>query len=209
MTSPSSSDEGSRAPLVAPAVSSARLCSFASKAGVFTPEECDRIVELGRQLDLQEGIIHTDGGGQRVDFVGRNCLLEWVDHDREGWGWVFERIHEQSQELNAAHWGFEVGPPRKIQYTSYGLANFYSAHFDNGSHETQHRKLSVSIQLTDPRRYWGGALKFWSMNSPRVASKAQGSMTVFPSYLLHRAKPVWRGRREVLVTWLDGETHLR
>jgi PKHD-type hydroxylase len=189
---------------------SSRLCSFAAVEGVFTPEECERIRALGSGLDLKEAETHTDEAGRQHDIRGRNCLIQWVDRaDREDWGWVFERITEHGFALNKKHWNFDIHRSERIQYTSYGFGNFYASHFDNGSAETEHRKLSISVQLTDPRDYWGGALKFWSMNDPRTAPKALGAMCVFPSYLLHVAKPVWKGRREVLVTWLDGNKKLR
>jgi predicted 2-oxoglutarate/Fe(II)-dependent dioxygenase YbiX len=189
---------------------SSRLCSFAAKEGVFTPEECDRIRELATALDLQEAQTHDDDKGRQHDIRGRNCLIQWVHRkNSDDWRWVFDRITENGLELNKKYWGFDCNRSEKIQYTSYGMGNFYAAHFDNGSSETEHRKLSISVQLTPPSEYWGGKLKFWSMNEPKFAPASQGAMCVFPSYLLHVAKPVWKGRREVLVTWLDGKKKLR
>lgn len=189
---------------------SSRLCSFASREGVFTPEECDRIRVMGNELDLKEAQTHTDEAGRKTDFKGRNCLIQWVHRkDRDDWRWVFDRITEHGFELNKKYWKFDLNRSERIQYTSYGFGQFYAAHFDNGSTETEHRKLSITIQLTPPEDYWGGSLKLWSMNDPRIGPKAQGAMTLFPSYLMHQAKPVWRGRREVLVSWLDGKKKLR
>jgi PKHD-type hydroxylase len=184
---------------------SLRLCSFDYQLDVFSPEECDRILALGSQLELRPGDTHSDEKGKRVDVRGRNCELEWVRRDqKDEWEWIFARIEEAALAMNGKRWKFDVNPPEKIQYTSYTMAQFYAAHFDNGSSNTEHRKLSVTVQLTDPKKYWGGRLKLWSMNESKLAPKERGAMTVFPSYLLHVAKPVWRGRREVLVSWLRG-----
>ena len=188
---------------------SLRLCSFDTVPDVFSPAECDRILELGRALELKDAETHTDSGGRQVDIRGRNCLIEWIERGGEDWAWVFERIDQAGLALNEKRWRFDLVPSHSIQYTAYGFGQFYGAHFDNGSKETQHRKLSISVQLTDPSSYVGGALRFWSMNAPQTAPKARGGMTVFPSYLMHVAKPVWWGRREVLVTWLDGKKTLR
>ncbi len=186
------------------------LCSYAVKPTLFSAEECERIVVLAGGLDLKAGSIEERGGEKKVDFVGRNCELAWVQRKKaEDWGWVFERVEEGLTELNASAWNFEVGAVKALQYTSYGFGNFYASHFDNGSRDTAHRKLSMSIQLSKPSDYWGGALRLWSMNQSRVAPKGQGDLIVFPSYLMHLAKPVFRGTRRVLVSFVGGETPLR
>ncbi len=192
-------------------MSSARLCSFESKVDVFTPQECEQIQEMGHRLPLAPAETHTDEGGKEVDLRGRNCLIYWLTEKEGGeeWRWVFDRIEQHARMLNDTRWGFDILRPKRIQYTSYGVGQFYAAHFDNGSTETEHRKLSVTVQLTDPGKYWGGGLKFWSMNNPRIAGKNQGAMTCFPSYLMHVAKPVWKGRRDCLVTFLDGKKRFR
>ena len=188
---------------------SARLCSFEATPSIFTPEECDRIRALGNALGLKEATTDLDTTGTSVQMMRRNCKVFFVKRGAEGWDWVFDRITEHGHALNTLHWGFDVRDIEAIQYTSYGMGEFYAAHFDNGTKSTEHRKLSISVQLSKPGDYWGGALRLWSMNSPQIAPKDQGAMTCFPSYLMHVAKPVWRGRREVLVTWMHGPARLK
>ncbi len=188
---------------------SARLCSYGTRPAVFTPEECDAIRDLGTQLNLRDATTHTDEKGVSLATMKRNCQVIFVKAGVKEWEWVFERINEHAHAMNTDTWDFDVKDIEDIQYTSYGMGEFYAAHFDNGSKATQHRKLSISVQLTQPQGYVGGALRFWSMNDKRSAGKEQGSMTCFPSYLMHVAKPVWWGRREVLVTWMHGAEKLR
>jgi len=188
---------------------SARLCSFETLPAVFTSEECDRIRELGKSLDLKNATTHDDKAGVNLAAMKRNCEVHFVKPAHEGWQWVFARINEHAHGLNGKRWGFDVKDIEDIQYTSYGFGEFYASHFDNGSTMTEHRKLSISVQLSPPKEYVGGALRFWSMNDTQAAGKEQGSMTCFPAYLMHVAKPVWWGRREVLVTWMHGESRLR
>lgn len=176
---------------------------------MFTSEECDAIRELGKQLSLRDATTHSDQTGVTLATMKRNCQVVFVKAGVQGWEWVFDRINEHAHAMNKASWGFDVKDIDDIQYTSYGMGDFYAAHFDNGSKSTQHRKLSISVQMTPPKEYVGGALRLWSMNDKRSAGKEQGSLTCFPSYLMHVAKPVWWGRREVLVTWLHGTEKLR
>ena len=188
---------------------SARLCSYDTDLSVFTPEECDRVRALGAALDLRAGRTDEDTKGTQLTVMRRNCTLRFVQCGDEAWDWVFARINERAHGLNSKRWAFEIGDVEAIQYTSYGMGDFYAAHFDNGSKATEHRKLSLSVQLSPEGGYAGGALKFWSMNDKSAAPRAQGSMTAFPAYLMHVAKPVWWGRREVLVAWMHGAERLK
>jgi PKHD-type hydroxylase len=188
---------------------SAKLCSFSSRAGVFTPEECSRIVEIAGTLGVRAAKTDKDGPGSAVHLSQRHCDIQWVPPSTQGWDWVFARIEEHARALNSEAWNFDVGPPDAIQYTQYRFAQFYAAHFDNGSKATEHRKLSVTVQLSPPGEYVGGRLSFWSMNAPRTAPLEQGAMTVFPSYLMHVARPVWWGTRRCLVSWLSGPERLK
>lgn len=183
---------------------SRRYCSYAHRPAVFTREECEQIRGLGEALDLKDAETDTDAAGSRVALAQRNCKLRFVKPNVDGWAWVFERMNEHAHAVNESTWKFGIKDLEAIQYTSYGMGHFYAAHFDNGSKATQHRKLSISVQLSAPGDYVGGALRFWSMNDSQEAPKDQGSMVLFPPYLMHVAKPVWWGRREVLVGWMDG-----
>ena len=185
------------------------LCSFATANKAFTPEECERIKGMGAALALKDAQTSTAGGDKAVTALTRNCEIAWVKRTNEDWVWVFDRIWEKAQAINDKRWGFELNGPTEIQYTSYTFGMFYGAHFDNGSEDTKLRKVSVSLQLSAPSEYWGGALRLWSMNKPMVAPKEQGALVFFPSYLMHVAKPVFFGRRQALVTWFNGDQPLR
>ena len=69
-----------------------------------------------------------------------------------------------------------------------------------------HRKLSMVIQLTDPKEYEGGNFEFESDIPKPTESKLRqrGTVIIFPSYMKHRAAPVTKGRRESLAAWIEG-----
>ena len=93
-----------------------------------------------------------------------------------------------------------------LQFTNYKApGGKYGKHVDRG-YDTPVRKLSVSIQLTDPKKYKGGELKLYNQEDENssVMNKNQGSLIVFPSYVLHEVMPVTKGERNSLVTWVTG-----
>ena len=73
------------------------------------------------------------------------------------------------------------------------------------------RKISLTINITDPNDYEGGDLKFDLGNHQEKniltahEGKSQGSIVVFPSFLDHCITPVTRGVRYSLVLWVLGE----
>jgi PKHD-type hydroxylase len=66
------------------------------------------------------------------------------------------------------------------------------------------RKLSVIVQLTDPEEYEGCDLNL-NVGSINTMKKTQGSVIVFPSYVLHQVTPITKGTRHSLVAWLAGD----
>jgi PKHD-type hydroxylase len=74
------------------------------------------------------------------------------------------------------------------------------------------RKLSLTINLTEPENYEGGNLKFDLGSHTKneqfvecVEARNQGTIIVFPSYLYHCVTPVTKGTRYSLVLWCSGE----
>ena len=74
------------------------------------------------------------------------------------------------------------------------------------------RKISMTLNLTDPKGYEGGNLKFdlgphAKGDRFKVCndSRSQGSLVVFPSFTYHCVTPVTSGTRYSLVLWLSGK----
>ena len=60
------------------------------------------------------------------------------------------------------------------------------------------------MQLSNGDDYEGGELEFLNVDTP-VLHRSIGSITIFPSYLPHRVKPVTEGVRHSLVAWIHGQ----
>lgn len=91
----------------------------------------------------------------------------------------------------------------------YGLGGHYTWHTDVGPGEYSKRKLSITVQISNPADYLGGTLQFHRGHSIDRADRRRGSCTIFPSFLLHRVKPVFFGTRIALVGWARANTGLR
>ncbi len=118
-------------------------------------------------------------------------------------GAVTARITEQVFEVNRRVYRFRlVGVEDPVQVLWYGadLADEYVAHMDLGP-VTSLRKLSFSLLLSDPAAFEGGDLAF---GSPFPLARAQGTLTIFPSFLQHAVTPVTSGDRYAIVGFVVG-----
>jgi PKHD-type hydroxylase len=64
------------------------------------------------------------------------------------------------------------------------------------------RKISMTVNLTDPSAYEGGDFEF--DDGICHAARAQGSVLLFPSFLNHRVTEVTSGTRYSIVMWTMG-----
>jgi PKHD-type hydroxylase len=61
-------------------------------------------------------------------------------------------------------------------------------------------KLVVMVQLSDPADYDGGGFEVYSGTQIVRPRLEPGDMCLFPSFLLHRRRPIARGHRFILMT---------
>lgn len=94
-----------------------------------------------------------------------------------------------------------------VQLAEYRVGDEYDWHLDIGPYAAALRKLSLSVQLTDPGEYEGGDLEIRGVSGGEL--RAPGTVIIFPSFLLHRVTPVTRGIRRSLVAWAIGEKPFR
>lgn len=182
-----------------------KVCDAFTLPNVFTPDECERIVEIGLANEVLSGLGMSDDGKFKKDS-GRQCTLSWVGrHDQTEW--IFQRL-ESLLAYAARVYGFALCPSNKFQFTIYKGSwirpQFYGWHFDNAAGGDR-RKIAISVNLCSPKSYVGGRLKVQchKWNGWDRASE-QGSATLFPCYLKHKASPVWHGTRYSLVFWPTG-----
>ena len=167
---------------------------------VFTPEECKRIIDHGKSLDMIDGTTSK----KRAKDV-RNSRVAWLCPTPET-EWFYSRLCGVIIQSNVESFHFKIfGLMEGMQFTEYNApAGHYGKHIDKRIN-AEVRKLSLSLQLTDPSEYEGGDLLLHLGDDPDNAPREQGSVTIFPSYVLHEVTPVTSGTRHSLVAWVTGE----
>ena len=151
----------------------------------------------------------------REDIKKRVTQLRWLNESvpdlyNEG----LNLAMNFTNRANADFFGFDIsGVCRYIQHTEYNKGSFYDWHQDCFLGESQEgvyeRKLSFSIQLSEPDSYTGGDLEFTDDITLTLEEKERlrqkGTIIIFPSFLQHRVTEITEGQRHALVGWREGK----
>ncbi|HUL97055.1 MAG TPA: 2OG-Fe(II) oxygenase [Usitatibacter sp.] len=164
--------------------------------GLFTPEECARIVAACARHPLHAGQVVQERENYRL---ARAAWIPAGDDMR----WAYERIAVLVSRLNRWYRYDLFGFVEPLHFIRYEAGGKFDWHLDCGGERTCTRKLSVTVQLTAPQEYEGGALEFCPQGELH-RSRHHGAATVFPSMLAHRVTPVSRGVRHAIVAWIHG-----
>lgn len=170
---------------------------------VFTDKEIERIIVIGKRLSPKR----AETGGRGEDCLDhRRSFVSWIGANSET-EWIFRKITDVVKQNNQQFWNFDLEKIEKLQFTHYlsSEEGTYHAHTDPTPWSLPHnRKLSMSLQLSDPKDYEGGELLLHLSHNPTVISKQKGMMVFFPSHTLHEVTPVTKGERYSLVAWIHG-----
>jgi len=137
----------------------------------------------------------------------RKSRVAWMSH----MPFVKDMLFSYVDLANQAAFNVSVYNKAEVQYTEYhgSEGGHYSWHHDINWNRDDglDRKLSITVQLSDPSEYDGGDFEFSEVENPDPEqSKAKGTVLIFPSYLQHAVSPVTSGVRKSLVAWFEGPT---
>ena len=170
---------------------------------IFTPEQCQLIINAGRSEPVQDGQV---GGGDKgvVDTKTRTSHISWIPFNKMPE--MYSTLEQIVNKTNNNHFGFEgVKITEQAQYTEYPAGGFYDWHIDsdiNGINEPPVRKISMTCLLSHESEFEGGGLEL--MSDGKIARPKQGQAIFFASYIRHRVIPITKGVRKSLVMWFGG-----
>tara|TARA_R110000765_G_scaffold400515_1_gene495566 strand:- start:52 stop:639 length:588 start_codon:yes stop_codon:yes gene_type:complete len=172
------------------------LYSFWNNA--FSKEECQTIINIAKDKGLIKGTTMEKSDA-------RDSKISWL-YPVDEMQFVFRRVTDIVLNLNKKYFQFDLfGLNEGFQFANYKApSGKYGKHVDRAINSSV-RKLSISIQLTNPKKYKGGELYLYDDDKGTLMDKEQGTLIMFPSYILHEVKPVTEGERNSLVSWVTGK----
>ena len=174
------------------------------------PAVCDAVVAEWDEQFVDDGAVQQADGSFAVDEVVRRAATMSFGATH----WVHSLPLHYAAMANDRNWRYDVSMVDATLLIKYTGEGHYNWHHDivtvEGSDENprpEYRKLSIVASLTDPSEFEGGRLRFKDMDGNEIDDErvwAQGSVTVFPSYMRHQVEPLRSGERYTLVSWLLG-----
>jgi PKHD-type hydroxylase len=172
--------------------------------------------------DFQDSRLHGDA----LNKEKRNSQNTWIPTTH----WVAGFLWHYIQRANRENFLYDLRniDGESLQYTRYEAGQFYGWHNDAGL-ATQYkpqsvgnrqdglaqdfvnenielvRKLSFSLQLSDPDSYSGGNVQIMDdSGSSHIVPRKRGTIVLFDSRAQHRVLKVTKGHRKSVVGWVCG-----
>jgi len=186
-----------------------RVSTFETWAYVhnlFSDDEITQIHQIAKGYNLAKGSIGGSSDGAETDISIRNSNIAFLKSSDTDTRWIYEKLTRSIIDINNQFWNFDLSRIELLQYSEYAEKQFYKPHIDmmyKSSNNTV-RKLSFTVQLTDPDEYEGGEVVIKASHVEDVVHRNKGTVIFFPSYVLHEVKPVTKGIRHGLVGWVTG-----
>tara|TARA_R100001132_G_scaffold25255_1_gene25272 strand:+ start:51 stop:635 length:585 start_codon:yes stop_codon:yes gene_type:complete len=173
---------------------------------IFSPEQCQDIINAGNQEKSEEAKVGHKGGKEgKHDTKKRITTISWIPF--KVLPDMYTIIERSMLQVNGNHFGYEgMRLTEPAQFTEYPKGGFYDWHMDaevNCRFEPPVRKISMTILLSDPSEFEGGDLEFMS-EGHKPPQLLQGQAIFFCSLMRHRVAKVKKGVRRSLVQWFGG-----
>tara|TARA_R100000654_G_scaffold56331_2_gene82693 strand:+ start:1427 stop:1981 length:555 start_codon:yes stop_codon:yes gene_type:complete len=166
-------------------------------------EVCEQLISLYGNMETMKGEFgdgEFETGYRNSDVVG----LEFGSLENSR---MNEILKNYVISANSECFGFNLNGICEFQIAKYDKGGHYKMHQDMRiSGRASVRKLSLSVQLSEPSDYRGGELVFsdWIGTPPQEILSERGRIIVFPSFIPHEVRPVIAGSRFSLVGWYEG-----
>ena len=172
----------------------------------FSHDLVEYLIEEGKKQETSNALLLPSSdpeNGQQEKPEIRRSQIAWLNHIPE----IRDSLFNFVIEANRKAFCFDVQNAADVQFTEYHASEkgHYDWHedWDPFDGRPYQRKLSITVQLSDPDEYEGGDFELSRIELPDWR-KEKGTILIFPSFLSHRVTPVTEGVRRSLVAWFEG-----
>ncbi len=176
----------------------------------FTEDELKKIEEICLGQETQRATIIGTQNENEVEKVRKSKVYFHTKNEKTDW--LFDKFNAITSIINDRYYNYNLNGYKDFQYTEYYAEENgkYDWHMDmihgpNNMNTT--RKLSIVFCLSEPNKdFTGGEFQINTGNAEEceTVKMKKGRMIFFPSYLIHRVKPVTQGIRKTIVIWVTG-----
>lgn len=174
---------------------------------VFDENQLKKIINFCETLDKTSSQIYKELACEEDKKI-RVSEISWVTLNSES-QWFVNKISNVIDYLNQLYYKYELCGFETMQYAKYNSENLgkYDYHMDMelgllSQNSLMPRKLSSILLLSD--NFEGGEFEFDESYRGNQPALKPGTLIVFPSFMVHRVKPVVKGIRHSITTWCVG-----
>lgn len=180
------------------------------------PDVCDEIIKDCKSRPFDKGLI-VESGKEDSNPNVRKTLVNFIEGKDNK---VNELVWRFIREANRLMFNYNLEYFQPAQFAEYRDGGFYDWHQDSAREASSIRKLSLTLNLSDPNTFDGGGLQFFNGEKPMVDMgeikgeqveydmKSQGTVIVFDSRDWHRVwPPITKGVRHSIVCWTVGPNY--
>jgi PKHD-type hydroxylase len=185
---------------------------------MFNTEECDKIIDDSKNIEFFQGEVgvnrYEHSSTQKVDNNIRRSKIKFIQENNKNFAWMFEKLWHYAHHANR-NFRFDINNLEFVQIAEYDqeYKGCYVTHADVFWFQPEKhysRKLSCTLQLSDPSEYSGGDFLLEHLDgvyptpSEKKQMRGRGTGIFFPSFINHSVKEVTRGRRYSITAWFEG-----
>lgn len=178
----------------------------------FSNDEIDNIIRMSEKEPLNDGKTVTN---KNIEYYRKSKVRFINKRENTNSEWIFDRFNRVITHINNQFYGFNINGYSFFQYTVYesDVNGMYNWHMDTimGDNTTREfdeiRKLSLVMLLNEPGKdFTGGEFQINEgiEEKPLNIDMRKGRMVIFPSFMIHRVRPVLTGVRKSIVLWVEG-----
>ena len=138
----------------------------------------------------------------------KQYIIPFQQNDNDVYNTFIDKLAYMSQQANMRY-GFDLDNFLSLnyfEYTSDSDGNGLPWHMDISKGTSSYRKMSFTLQLSDEDEYTGGQMEvFIDHNMIYKLPKTYGTLSFFPSYMVHRVTNVLSGTRKAIVGFIGGK----
>lgn len=175
---------------------------------VVAKDECEQLISEYKDSDFTTAQVSGNPKieNDKLQSNVRETDIIWIKPEKL----INRSFYSFVSEANNKVFHFDLSGHQQIQFSKYTKDGYYEWHRDslnaNPKEGASIRKLSATIQLSDPSTYEGGEFQFYDGVQSEIIPdiKEQGSIIIFESADWHRITPITQGVRYSLVMWAIG-----
>ncbi len=168
--------------------------------GFLEPAAVKTLLSMAETGEMADGHLTT---GELLKSAKKNLQLQPTNEQKQQIGAIITKAIERNSDFKNFALPKRVLPPMISRYEP-GME--YGSHIDNpimGGTDHVRTDLSMTVFLSPPDSYDGGELAMETPWGEQEIKLLPGDAVVYATILRHRVKPVTRGARIAILTWMQ------